>query len=250
MSLEDSLNQQAGPDDLFSDVSALAVELIDEALPVGHEGDIIHLTPGNPLDAPAGLLVRADDTLDGNGEIVGDALIEGTLSPGNSPGTIVVDGNLTLDADSVLVIEIGGRGAGEFDRVQVTGAAELGGSLGIQLIDGFVPSPGDVFEILEYGSANGTFAQIDGLDLGGGLQLVPVQRDGNFLLVTATEQVGAAALLPIIQGELQKYVDGINLSDISIQRESVDLGGFLQLFDLNLNFAGITVNGGPFRAGR
>jgi hypothetical protein len=36
------------------------------------------------------------------------------------------------------------------------------------LINGFVPNPGDSFQIMTFGSRNGTFSTINGLDIGGG----------------------------------------------------------------------------------
>ncbi len=69
----------------------------------------------------ANLFVPATLSLQGNGHINGDLTIAGTLSPGNSPGTLSVDGSALSLADSRFVVEIDGNGtgigAGNHDRL-------------------------------------------------------------------------------------------------------------------------------------
>ena len=68
-----------------------------------------------------------------------------------------------------LNIEIGGLTAGtQYDRLAISGSATLNGSLNISLIGGFVPNPGDTFQIMTFGSRSGSFTTTNGLDLGGG----------------------------------------------------------------------------------
>ncbi len=52
----------------------------------------------------------------------------GTLSPGNSPGTITIAGNLTLSTAATYLVQVQGVTA---DRTNVTGAAALAGTLQI-----------------------------------------------------------------------------------------------------------------------
>jgi autotransporter-associated beta strand protein len=69
--------------------------------------------------------VNAGATLGGNG-IVGNTLINGgTLSPGNSIGLLTVQGSLVFTAASSYMVEVSPVNA---DRVNVTGAATLGGA--------------------------------------------------------------------------------------------------------------------------
>ena len=82
----------------------------------------------------------------------------GTISPGDSPGTTTITGNYTINAGT-LEIEIGGLIQGtEYDFLDVAGNVDLGGTLDVSLIDGFVPAPGDAFEIITAASILGTFA--------------------------------------------------------------------------------------------
>jgi len=85
------------------------------------------------------------------------------------PGILNITGNYTQTSTGTLNIEIGGVTAGsQFDRFNISGLATLGGTLNISLIGGFVPNAGDSFQIMTFGSRAGTFAAINGLDLGGG----------------------------------------------------------------------------------
>ena len=82
----------------------------------------------------------------------------GTLSPGSSPGTTTITGNYDQQTGS-LAIELGGLAPGtEYDEVEVLGVATLGGTLEVELINGFTPSEGDMFEILTAADVQNTFA--------------------------------------------------------------------------------------------
>jgi len=74
-----------------------------------------------------GIVVWTGAALGGYGT-TGNATIlsDGVLSPGNSIGTLTVDGDLTLKPGSALEIEIASNGAS--DRVDVTGTATVSGS--------------------------------------------------------------------------------------------------------------------------
>ncbi|MBA3544719.1 MAG: hypothetical protein H0T83_09820 [Chthoniobacterales bacterium] len=52
--------------------------------------------------------------------------------PGNSPGTLTLEGNFTQEFNSRLVMESAGLDPGEFDVLHVTGDATLGGTLELQ----------------------------------------------------------------------------------------------------------------------
>lgn len=58
-----------------------------------------------------------------------------------------------------LVIEIGGTTPGSlFDVLNVSGKLTLGGTLQIDLINGFTPGANDVFDFLHAGSFDGSFS--------------------------------------------------------------------------------------------
>jgi len=71
----------------------------------------------------------------------------GTLAAGDSPGLTTVHGEYTLEVGAVLEVEIAGAGTPgvAFDRYDVSGFADLRGTLEVKLLDGFVPALGDSF---------------------------------------------------------------------------------------------------------
>lgn len=69
--------------------------------------------------------VNAGGTLGGTGTVGNTTINGGALSPGNSIGTLTVQGNLTFTAASSYMLEVSPSAA---DRVNVTGTAMLGGA--------------------------------------------------------------------------------------------------------------------------
>ena len=88
--------------------------------------------------------------LGGHGRIVGDvSLASGAaLSPGNSIGTLTVDGDLSMADGSVYDAEVGASGAG--DKVVVTGALSLG-DVALNVTDAGGMGPG-VYTLFSYGT--------------------------------------------------------------------------------------------------
>ncbi|WNJ88103.1 autotransporter domain-containing protein [Bosea sp. 685] len=69
--------------------------------------------------------IGANGTFGGSGTIP-QLTINGTVSPGNSPGTLTVNGNVVFGPGGVYVAEIEGAQA---DRINATGTAQLAGTL-------------------------------------------------------------------------------------------------------------------------
>ena len=112
---------------------------------------------------PGAAEVNSGATLKGTGSIGGIVTLNsgGTLAPGASPGTITI-GGLSMNAGSALVVEIGGTTPGsEYDRIQSAGALALAGTLQVSLYNGFTPSAGQSFDLLNWGSTSGTFSSIN-----------------------------------------------------------------------------------------
>ena len=133
----------------------------------------IHLNPDEPLLVEDGLVLNQLDVLNGTGEIKGDVVSSGTVSPGNSPGINTITGDLTLTSTNTTLIEIAdGNGVAgiDFDQIQVSGSATLDGVLDIDLLGGFIPTIGQTFEFLKYdsdsdnnGTLTGAFSDAAGL---------------------------------------------------------------------------------------
>ncbi len=69
---------------------------------------------------------------------------QGILSPGFSPGKITIEGDYS-NRDGTVIIEIGET---NHDLLEIQGNFEGGGTLDIDLIDGFVPTPGNTYTIV------------------------------------------------------------------------------------------------------
>ena len=122
------------------------------------------------IDAVAGSLVIGNSgSLSGHGTIIAPGGVgvaggvnnfAGTVSPGNSPGVLTIEGDYTQGAAGVLAIEIGGLEAGyDYDQLAVTGAVSFapGAKIRVTFIDSnpddavaetFIPRTGDVFSFL------------------------------------------------------------------------------------------------------
>jgi filamentous hemagglutinin family protein len=116
-------------------------------------------TSGNSFTNAVGGVIQGNGTLNLGG--AGKTLTNsGTLSPGTSPGALTINGDLTMTSSSITNIEIQSPGvtAGtDYDRINVTGAAALDGTLNVTHLGGFSPSTGS-FQIMTYATRSGDFA--------------------------------------------------------------------------------------------
>jgi len=102
--------------------------------------------------------VLSGATLDGTGRIIGNLANNGVVAPGNSIGTLTVQGNYVHNSGSVLEIEFDGSGA--IDLLSVTGTASLnGGTLRFVSVGGAEGSGGTF--LTAAGGVTGTFGTIE-----------------------------------------------------------------------------------------
>ena len=142
------------------------------------------------IDATPDRLINVDNTLTGTGTVLFlDIESSGTLAPGNSPGTLTINGDYTQTAAGRLQIEIGDDAAGEFDVLAVQGAADLAGTLELTLLAGLEAAAGTRFEIVTASSLSTDFNSllIPVNDLNEAL--LGVEQIGNTLWVTALEDL-------------------------------------------------------------
>lgn len=102
--------------------------------------------------------------LSGRGRVEAEhVIIEGKLSPGDSPGCIDFGGNLTFASTATLLIEISGADpCTGYDRISVNNTLTINGaSLELVLINSFVPNFRQRFDVLDWGLLSGSFASID-----------------------------------------------------------------------------------------
>ena len=74
-----------------------------------------------------------------------------TISPGNSPGTLTINGNVSSSGN--MLFQIGGLASGLYDVLHINGNALFtGGNIAINFINGFIASVGNSWDFL-YASA-------------------------------------------------------------------------------------------------
>jgi hypothetical protein len=127
----------------------------------GHGGSVQSTTP---ID------FATNSILGGNSTITAPLVTtSGRVAPGNSPGLITINGNLTLLAGSQLVIELGGTGRGTtYDALTVNGTLTLdstlllGASLSLTFANNFQSTilPTDTFTIVQANDINGAFTNV------------------------------------------------------------------------------------------
>lgn len=152
-------------------------------------------TANGTLSASGGVNLEAG-SLYGNGSISGNISSSGLVAPGQSTGTTGIlsdSGAYTQNAAGSLDIAIGGTTAGaKFDELKST-TASLGGTLNLSLINGYVPTIGSKFKIVDYSSESGQFATVNGL---------AINSSEHF---TVTYQ-GADVLLTVVSGAAPSFL--------------------------------------------
>lgn len=106
--------------------------------------------------ATSSVAVSGGGVLGGSGAIGGDVVVtDGVIAPGNSPGTLTIAGNLTLDPTSTLDVEFGLSnvvGGPMNDLVKVGGDLTLAGTVNVAETAGGVFSAG-LYRVLSYDGA-------------------------------------------------------------------------------------------------
>lgn len=163
------------------------------------------VTVDGTLISPGGVNIRGG-TLAGSGLIAGNVTNAGTLVSGDPTGTLTIFGNYTQTATGVLDDIIDGGSPGEFGLTQVTGLVDLDGMLSLNFASGFTPFFNESFIIMTFGSFEGTFSTVNGLDLGDGFSFDLYYDPHDIRLVAepgpvkASEQPGLLILLADLSG--------------------------------------------------
>jgi hypothetical protein len=91
----------------------------------------------------------------------GTFVFNGGYSPGNSPGSVTVNGDVVFGDANVALFEIGGLAQGtQYDHLTVNGNLTFGGTLQLSFIDGYTGNAGDTFDLFDFTSSSGAFSQI------------------------------------------------------------------------------------------
>jgi outer membrane autotransporter protein len=129
--------------------------------------------------------VMSGSMVGGTGLIAGNLVNNGSVSPGNSPGTLSIGGDFTQTGSGSFLLEAGSLSV--FDRLNVTGAAALAGNLTATGIAGHTLSVGDRYQFLTAdGGISGTFDTIT----------MPAGLRGSFLISGVNNSLGTLLIAP------------------------------------------------------
>jgi fibronectin-binding autotransporter adhesin len=140
---------------------------------------------------PAAAIVRIEKgSLFGNGGTVAAHLSSsGTVIPADSMtavGNLKVTGAYTQTAVGALDANIAGANAGQFNVLNVSGTATLGGTLNIGLLNNFVPVIGAEFEILTAKHVTGTFVTVNGAKINSSEHFTVTYNSDNVTLTVVS----------------------------------------------------------------
>jgi fibronectin-binding autotransporter adhesin len=155
----------------------------------------------------------------------GTTEFEGDLKPGNSPANVTFGGNVVIGPTAGTVIELAGTTKGaQYDSLTIAGNVSLGGALDVVLLNGFVPSPGQSFNILT--SAGGIDGSFDSMDL-------PALAGGLYFNLAYT----STAINLTVAGVLGDYNKNgiIDASDYILWRKTISQSGNALAADGNNN---------------
>jgi len=108
------------------------------------------------------LVIASNALLTGNGTVIAGVTNAGTIAPGASAGVISIAGPLVLTNGSTLHFELGGTTAGtQYDQLNISNTITHAGTVNVQLINGFTPSGGQVFQLINAPSRLGGFAGVN-----------------------------------------------------------------------------------------
>ncbi len=133
---------------------------------------------GNGTSPTPSLIDIRAGSLVGTGTANSNVTNAGHVHPGNpaqfgnsaQPGTLTLSGNYTQTSLGNLDIDLAGSPASNlYDHLKVGGNATLTGALNVSLINGFTPTVGSTYDILDYGTGSGggtlsgQFAALNGM---------------------------------------------------------------------------------------
>ncbi len=135
--------------------------IISGDLAIGAESGALVVSDGGAVFVTGLLSVGSQGIIKGNGNISASMVNSGVVSPGISEGALQVNGNYIESTAGQLQIELGGTTPGaEYDRLLVSGAVHLAGTLQVTTTNTFIPELNDTFDILDWGIQSGTFSTI------------------------------------------------------------------------------------------
>ena len=149
------------------------------------------LSVNGSIASSSGLTVNAGGSIGGNGILPSTTINGGTLAPGNSIGTLSINGNLVLTSAAAYIVEVSPTQA---DRTNVTGTATLAGT--VQAVFGPGSYIARTYTILSAaGGRSGTFGSLTTSGLPAGLAAA-LSYTGTDAILNLTAVLGQQPTTP------------------------------------------------------
>ncbi len=168
----------------------------------GGQGTLV-LENGGSVEATGGISIGIGGAISGDGTLTGNTTNAGILSPGQSIGSISLQGDYEQSSQGSFEIELAAAAENQFDTLVITGQAILSGILDVEISGIFAPALGDRFEILT--AANGVSGSFNAL-------VLPALSEDQIWLVRYEQDT--VALVVSLPGDfnVDGMVDGIDLT--------------------------------------
>lgn len=144
----------------------------------------------------------------------------------SGPATLNVTGSYRMVTGGTMNIELSEPTPGTgHDRVNITGAATLLGTLNVSVVGGACLDGGESYEFMTFGSRSGDFTTKTGLDLGGGRTLQPQVTATNYRLsVLGNPCVIPDDTPPVVEPDVAGTLgnDGWYVSDVTVSWTASD----------------------------
>src|SRR5690606_26376774 len=140
------------------------------------------LVVNDVLSGTSLVTVASGATIMGSGSVT-NLLVNGggTFSPGTSPGTFTVNGNLQMNSGSTLAVEINGTAAGtQYNQIIVNGAVDVSGTT-LLATHNYTAGQGDSYTIIVNDAADAITGTFSGLAEG-----ATTTASGNGTALTAS----------------------------------------------------------------
>ncbi len=192
-------------------------------------------------DLPVALTVNSSGLLGGVGTI-GNSLTtllnHGTISPGNSIGTLNIIGDYTQSSTGHHLVEINDQGAS--DLLAITGAATLDGSIDVIPMRGaYFANSGIVYEVVNaVGGRTGEFASFNILDPGGILKLQIIYNPTQVLLTALNNRF---FVQPVIKEHNPRHV-GVYLESLQYYQDNAPIPAQEDLISVIQNLVQLSDN--------
>jgi T5SS/PEP-CTERM-associated repeat protein len=113
------------------------------------------LVTAGTLANPGTITIGTLGTMDAKGgTLQGNIIDDGTLDP---LGAANILGNLTVNPDGTVVLDVAGTQFGQLGQLDITGSGTFDGLLNIDFINGFAPQMGQTFDLINL-TGNGDFS--------------------------------------------------------------------------------------------